>query len=385
MRRTTMKKVSIITGLFFLVGLLSLQAQIPKKELLQRITIPAQKDLRGLVDLVGFPHTWDQMDEAARLLEDAEKDALLKNQKKYSFSENTPFAAGICPHDDYFFAGRGYTQVLRHIKAPRVVIFGVCHWAKTFGAENQFVFDDFKWWRGPYGKVPISPLREDIIRRLKPEDRMVSREIQSVEHSIEALVPFLQYFNRSVEIVPILVPYMKWERMDELAGRMASTLKNIMQEKHWTLGKDLALLISTDCVHYGDYGWSYYNYCPFGVDADGYKKGVKQDLSLVRNHLAGKLESRRIRDFYWKCVDRKDPYTYRITWCGRFSVPAGLDVLFHLVNDLKLKPIKGMLLRYGTSLSFPALPFRKLGLGTTYDSNLHHWVGWTSIGYMEKK
>ena len=36
-----------------------------------------------------------------------------------------------------------------------------------------------------------------------------SNDMQTVEHSVEAIVPFLQAYNRDVEIVSILVPYMR--------------------------------------------------------------------------------------------------------------------------------------------------------------------------------
>lgn len=371
--------------IIFLWANLFILAQIPsKRELLKRISIPAQKDLRGLVDLVGFAHTQEQIEYMVNYLEKVDKEKIAENQRKYGFIPATSFLAGISPHDDYFYAGRGYIQVMRYIKAPRVIIFGVCHWAKTYNLKDKFVFDSFFNWRGPYGNIPVSSLREEIENGLDKKDYVVDNEVQSVEHSVEALLPFLQYFNRSVEIVPILVPYMKWEKMDELSSRLASVVAQIIKKNNWHLGKDIAFLISTDCVHYGDYGWGYYHYCPFGTDADGYRKGIAQDLSLIKNYLSGRLDSPKIKNFLWKCVEPDDPFTYKISWCGRFSVPMGLNFLVHLVNKLEEKPVQGALLRYGTSLAFPAPPLDKVNLGTTYYSNLHHWVGFTSIGYFQK-
>ncbi len=378
------KKILFTIVIVLVTGFLA-YPQIPREKLLKRISIPSQKDLRGLVDLIGFAHTKEQIEYVVNLLEETEKEKIVENQKKYSLSSETHLIAGICPHDDYFYAGRGYIQLLRYIKAPIVVIFGVCHWAKTYNIEKEFVFDAFKKWRGPYGNIVVSELREEIEKKLSKDDYVIDNEIHSVEHSIEALLPFLQYYNRSVGIVPILVPYMKWERMNELAGHLALVLAKIIKENNWELGKDIAFLISTDCVHYGDYGWSYYHYFPFGTDADGYKKAVEQDLSLIKDFLCGKLCLSKIRDFYCRCVDPNDPYTYRITWCGRFSVPMGLSFLAHLREELKLKSLYGIFLRYGTSLNFPAPPFEKVDLGTTYYSNLHHWVGFTSIGYLKKE
>jgi len=377
------KKIVFIIIVIFLSSFL-VYSQIPREKLLKRISIPSQKYLRGLVDLVGFAHTKEQIEYVVQVLEEVEKEKIIENQKKYNLSSDSYFIAGISPHDDYFYAGRGYIQIFRYIKAPTVIIFGVCHWAKTYRVENKFVFDAFKEWRGPYKNVPISSLREEIEKRLHKNDYIVNNEIHSVEHSIEALIPFLQYFNKNVKIVPILVPYMKWEKMDELAQKLSSAVAEIIKENNLKLGKDIAFLISTDCVHYGDYGWSYYHYFPFGCDAEGYKKGTEQDLNLIKNYLCGEVTLSKIKNFYCKCINPENPYQYRITWCGRFSVPMGLSFLAHLGQKLKEGPFYGIFLRYGTSLSFPAPPFKKVNLGPTYYSNLHHWVGFTSIGYIKK-
>jgi len=380
-----MKRKTFATAIFILGLSLLAFNQSSREELLKRVAVPSQNDLRGLVDIIGFAHTKGQIEYVVDYLEKVEKDEIFENQKKYGFNQKTSLIAGICPHDDYFYAGRGYIQLMKYMKAKRIVIFGVAHKAQTYNLHDRFIFDSFKNWRGPYGNIPVSSLREKILKRLDENDYILHNEFQTIEHSIEALLPFLQYFNRTVEIIPILVPYMKWERMDSLASRLASATAEIIEKNNWKLGEDIAFLISTDCVHYGDYGWGYYNYFPFGADPDGYKKGVEQDMYLISTYLSSNLEKEKIRDFFWKCVDRNDPYKYKITWCGRFSVPMGLDFLFQLGEILNQKAIYGAFLRYGTSLTFPAPPFQKINMGTTYYSNLHHWVGFTSIGYLLKE
>ena len=134
------KKFTIIIIVIFIICSL-IYSQIPREKLLKRISIPSQKHLRGLVDLVGFAHTKEQIEYVVKFLEEVEKERILENQKKYNLSPDSYFIAGISPHDDYFYAGRGYIQLYRYIKASTVVIFGVCHWAKTYNIKDKLVFD----------------------------------------------------------------------------------------------------------------------------------------------------------------------------------------------------------------------------------------------------
>ncbi|MDZ7260494.1 MAG: AmmeMemoRadiSam system protein B [candidate division KSB1 bacterium] len=336
---------------------------------------PAGNDTRGLVDTVGFAHTRQQIEAVVQLSEELEADTL--EARRFT----RPWIAGISPHDDYIYAGRVYVHLMRQVTAKRVVLFGVAHKAWKWKVENQLIFDAFNYWKGPYGPVLVSPLREEIIQRLKPEQYLISNTFHSEEHSLEALIPFLQYYNREVEIVPILVPYMKWGRMDSLASALAEALNKVIAEKQWVLGKDMAFLISTDCVHYGDEGWEGKNYAPFGADEAGYQQAVARDQELIHQHLIGPIQPQRLHSLLYRLVDEEDVHRYRITWCGRFSIPFGLDCLYYLMNLLPHPPLTGYLLRYGTSVDLGKLPIEKLGLGQTAPSSLHHWVGYCAIGY----
>ncbi len=339
-----------------------------------------KETMRGLVDTVGFAHTKTQIEGVVSLSEDLEKDSLQAHDDEYNLSQH-PWIAGVCPHDDYIYAGRVYVNLLNHIKARRVVLFGVAHRARNFNVEDRLIFDTFKTWRGPYGPVPVSSLREEILQLLPTEDYLVSDTIHSVEHSVEAIVPFLQYYNRNVEIVPILVPYMKWDRLVELSKRLAKVLGVIISKNHWVLGQDIAFVSSSDCVHYGDEGWGKTYYCPFGADSVGYDKAVAQEHDLISEHLVGEVNIEKVHDFFTRLVDQNDVKTYKITWCGRFSVPFGLACSDYLMKELKEKPLVGRFLRYGTSVSFGRLPIENMGMGVTAPGNLHHWVGYVAVGY----
>ena len=84
-------------------------------------------------------------------------------------------------------------------------------------------------------------------------------------------------------------------------------------------------------------------------------------------------------------VDAGDVRRYTLPWCGRFSIPFGLELLRDLAAKTGLATPEGHLLRTATSLSEPDLPVSQetleAGLGFTAPSNLHHWVGYVTVGY----
>jgi len=233
--------------------------------------------------------------------------------------------------------------------------------------------------------VTVSSLREDIMARLPEKDYVVDNDMQMVEHSVEAIVPWLQAYNRDVEIVSILVPYMGWEVMEGLANDLSEALASIIREKGWTLGEDLALISSADAVHYGDAGWGDKTYADFGTDVAGYEKAVARDIGLANGILgpfAGQGDREALKDFLYTCVSPKDVMQYEVTWCGRFSVPLGLGVAARLTDELDARPLAGTLLDYGTSVSEASLNLDLIkGLGVTAPNNLHHFVGYAAIGY----
>jgi hypothetical protein len=115
---------------------------------------------------------------------------------------------------------------------------------------------------------------------------------------------------------------------------------------------------------------------------EGYRLAVERDIALAEKYLAGPIDRRDLREFLYACVDAENIMNYRITWCGRFSVPFGLDVASRLVERFESRSLRGVLLDYGTSVSEASLDLEGVGgLGTTAPNNLHHWVGYAAIAY----
>jgi len=328
--------------------------------------IPSAGDVRGQRDTVGFASTAEQM---ARVWE---LSSALPDPDGFDTTVQPGVAGVICPHDDYIYAGRVYRRVLPLITAKTVVLVGVFHRYRSFGAHDQLVFDTYRAWRAPDGDISVSPLRDELLASLPEGVAVASAAMHDVEHSLEALAYWLKHANPEVEIVPIIVPAASFERFQELADALSTALATAMGARDWQLGRDLAVAISADAVHYGPD----FNHTPFGDGGvDAYVKACDRDRHILAATLAGELSDDRIRAFFSTCVDPDDPGNYRLTWCGRFSIPFGLMLTSRLAARTGAGTAMGVPVAYATSVGWPELDVRDTGLGETAPANLYHFVG----------
>jgi len=342
---------------------------------------PARKR-RGLADTIGFAHFERQIEAVMQRVATQDGARLERILEDNGVAAGDRWRMAIAPHDDYAYAGYMYPLVLRNIAAPVIVIFGVAHKARELGLEDQLVFDSFTHWHGPYGDIAVSPLRERIIAALPAASFRVSDEMQSIEHSVEAKLPFLQYFNPAVEFVPILVPSMSFARMNELASQLAGVIAGLVQYEHREWGTDVALISSTDAVHYGDEDWGGRNFARYGTEAEGYAMALAHERQIIDDCLRGDLRPDRVEKFTRYTLADHDHREYKWTWCGRYSVPFGLLTCWHLQQSLRAAPLTGTILDYTTSLGDQRISVDDLdGMGVTAPATLHHWVGYAAVGF----
>lgn len=333
----------------------------------------SQNKTRNPVDSIGFATKPEQMDEFMKRVS-------LQNEGEMNKLKPEEWKVAISPHDDYTYVGALYPALLSGIKAKTIILIGVCHKAKVFNLENKIIFDTYANWKMPYGNVPVSSLREEIISKLPENSYIVHDSMMALEHSTEAIVPFLQYYNRDVEIVSILVPYMPFNRMKEIAKPLAESIYSAVEKNKMQWGKDYAIVISTDAVHYGDEDWGGKNYAPYGADTAGYQKAVEHEYDIINNCLTEKISPDKVKKFFDFTVDEKDYHNYKWTWCGRYSVPFGLLTSYYLQDLYKIN-LTGTNVGYATSLDHPHILVSDIGMGITAPANIHHWVGYPAVGY----
>ncbi|MFZ1081234.1 MAG: AmmeMemoRadiSam system protein B, partial [Candidatus Kryptoniota bacterium] len=263
------------------------------------------QDVRPIRDNVGF--CWDakQMSRLINYLRSIER---------------TPPApahiiAAVSPHDDYLYAARVYYPLYRVLRAKEVVMFGVTHGdvrPEIGDPHNIIILDSFKYWHGPEHNISVSPLREFIKSTLDTSYYIISNKAHTLEHSIEALLPFLQYYNPDIKITPIMVTQMPFGRMDTISDQLATIISDYIKQNHLVPGKDVAFLISSDADHYG----RDFNNIPFGEDAKAHEEATANDRRIAHKELDGILSPGKVADL---TMEMKNTL-----WCGKYSVPFGL-------------------------------------------------------------
>ena len=154
-----------------------------------------------------------------------------------SEAEKKQAIAVISPHAGYVYSGSVAAETVAQVQVPEtVVILGPNHHGRgnplALGTED---------WQMPMGDVAID-------RELAGQIIQVSEVIredesaQEYEHSLEVQVPFLQFFNQSVKIVPIVVSHVSFPVCQQAARDLASAIRET--------GKKVLLLASTDMTHY---------------------------------------------------------------------------------------------------------------------------------------
>ena len=152
--------------------------------------------VRGLMDTVGFVVEEAPAEDVVSTAVDLEHEGLAAQDRRLGMAPDEGFIGGICPHDDHLYASRVYVHLTERITAPRVLLIGVFHRAKLWGLRERIVFDAFDAWHGPWGEVEVDPMRDELIRALPSTSYVVDNAMHCREHSLEAIVPFLQRGHR---------------------------------------------------------------------------------------------------------------------------------------------------------------------------------------------
>jgi len=325
-------------------------------------------NVRPLKDTIGFARYAWQMDSLMARID----------RTGWKKTSGTPWNLVICPHDDYTYVGKLYPELLQNIKAPNLILIGVAHKAAQMGIEDSLVFDSYTDWKGPWRNIKVSPVREEIYNLLKGKYATINDSLQKSEHSVEALIPWLQYFNRNINIVPILVPAMSPERMEACGKALADAIRSVADSHKWLWGTDYAIVVTTDAVHYGNEDWGGINRAYFGCDEKGNIKACDHESGIIDSCFKGEITPEKIRLFNLFTLNRENFREYKWTWCGRYSVPVALYASYYLNNS---SPLWGELTGYSTSITSAHVPVDDIRMGRTAIATACHWVGYASLGY----
>jgi len=149
-----------------------------------------------------------------------------------------PAIAAVSPHAGYIYSGHVAGAVFSRIKVPEyVVIMGPNH--TGYGSYAEIMTEGI--WQMPLGDVPVA---SDLAVKILAQSSVLQEGYQShlYEHSLEVQVPFLQYLQPALKIVPICLGPLDIDSCME-AGRAVASAVN-------AFGGPVLLVASTDMSHY---------------------------------------------------------------------------------------------------------------------------------------
>jgi AmmeMemoRadiSam system protein B/AmmeMemoRadiSam system protein A len=151
---------------------------------------------------------------------------------------NTSLKALIMPHAGYVYSGMTAAHISRVLKEnqfKRVIVMAPDHRVGFTGGA----ISDVTAYETPLGRIPLNKdaatLRGNtpLFQAIPASDRL--------EHSVEVVLPFLQYFLKNFELIPIILG-----RGSDLTDRVSAALYPLMDQ-------NTLLVVSSDLSHYLSY------------------------------------------------------------------------------------------------------------------------------------
>jgi len=149
--------------------------------------------------------------------------------------------AAVSPHAGYMYSGGVAGAVFSQIHVPEaVVILGPNH--RGLGAPVALTASGV--WDMPLGTVPINEVLAQCILKISTSAVKIEDDshAHSMEHSIEVQIPFLQFVQPEVSIVPICLSHMPFDTCQEIGEALVQGIEGY--------GKEVLLVASTDMTHY---------------------------------------------------------------------------------------------------------------------------------------
>ncbi len=149
-----------------------------------------------------------------------------------------PAIAAISPHAGYIYSGHVAGAVFGRIVVPQdVIILGPNH--TGYGSYAAVMAEGI--WQMPMGQVPIA---EELAALVLSNSSILEADVEAhlYEHSLEVQVPFLQYRQPELRIVPICLGPLGLEACQEIGLGIKMAIE--------TYGRPVLIVASTDMSHY---------------------------------------------------------------------------------------------------------------------------------------
>lgn len=221
-------------------------------------------------------------------------------------AEKKTSARGVlAPHAGYVFSGATAAKALSAVAIPpTVILLGPNHQGRGAAAA---VYASGAW-KTPLGVVKINAA---LGARLCQEVTGFSDDSDAhrFEHSLEVILPFLQYQRPDVEIVPVMLKEHSFAALELMGQELTKVLRSVDGT-----GGDVLIVTSSDMSHY--------------ISANAARQ---QDLPVLELLIQGKA-----RQMYTHVLEQQ------ISMCGIFPATLMLTTL----NALAGEPCQGEVLEY---------------------------------------
>ena len=170
----------------------------------------------------------------------AQREALVREVEKHidRNSKKNRVLGVVVPHAGFMYSGCVAGAVYSRIEIPdTIILIGPNH---TGHGEAVAVMAEGIW-SMPMGEITIDQKLANAIC----EETVVAKQDSSAhkfEHSLETQLPFLQYFKKKFEIVPICIKRIKISSCEALSEGIVRAVTR--------LDKSVLLIASSDMTHY---------------------------------------------------------------------------------------------------------------------------------------
>jgi AmmeMemoRadiSam system protein B len=153
-------------------------------------------------------------------------------------AERRRYLGGLCPHAGYTYSGATAGELFARLDVPgTVVLLGPKH----HGEGAPYAVWPAGAWRTPLGDAPVN---EELAAAILASCPLLAADeaAHRPEHSLEVVVPFLQFVNPAAMLVPVALAPMASAEVAATGEGLAAALG--------PYGDDVAVIISSDMTHY---------------------------------------------------------------------------------------------------------------------------------------
>ncbi len=149
-----------------------------------------------------------------------------------------PAIALVAPHAGYVYSGAVAGKAYAQVDVPEtVVVLGPNH----TGLGAQAALWTTGSWAMPLGTVPVD---EELARLIIHGSQYITEDTRAhiYEHSLEVQVPFLQYRQPNLQIVPLCLGHLSYSTCRDIGMAIARAIRE--------LKRPVLIVASTDMTHF---------------------------------------------------------------------------------------------------------------------------------------